>query len=155
MTRSQQTETPMILVDADATPRDALLTAERLADEFGAELVTISTINHQYDRPNHIMVDAHPQAVDMVILSKLNRERPYIVITQDYGLAALALGQGAEAVSPKGLVYTNQNIDRLLMERDISARERRRAGKMKGPSARTSEDATRFADALKSVLQNR
>ena len=144
---------PVILIDADATPRDALTTADGLAERYETEVVTISSINHQYDRPGHITVDAHPQAVDMAILSKIDRQRSYIVITQDYGLAALALGKGALAVSPKGLVYTNDNIDILLMERDIRAKERRATGRTKGPAARTTADAGRFSAALESLLQ--
>ena len=147
-------QTTVILIDADATPRDALVTADVLALRFNAEVVTVSSINHEYDRPGHITVDAHPQAVDMAILSMLNRKRPYVVVTQDYGLAALALGQGALAISPKGLIYTNDNMDRLLMERDISARERRRTGRTRGPAARTTADADRFSAALESLLQS-
>jgi uncharacterized protein len=142
-----------ILVDADATPRDALQTTDELAAQFGAKVVTISTINHQFDRPGHIMVDAHPQAVDMVIVSKLTRGEPYIVITQDYGLAALALGKGAYALSPKGLVYTDENIDRLLVERELHAKERRATSRSKGPSARSAQDKENFAQALLKMLQ--
>lgn len=146
-------ERPVILIDADATPRDTLTTADRLAARYGTQVITVSSINHQYDRPGHITVDAHPQAVDMAILSMIDRQRSYIVITQDYGLAALALGKGALVISPKGLIYTNDNIDILLMERDIRAKERRATGRTKGPAARTTADADRFSAALESLMQ--
>ncbi|KPV42136.1 DUF188 domain-containing protein [Alicyclobacillus ferrooxydans] len=142
----------VILIDADAAPRDTIVTADRLGAQFGAEVITISTVNHHFERTNHVLVDAHPQAVDMVIIARINRNKAYIVVTQDYGLAALSLGKGARAISPRGLIYTNDNIDRLLMERDIHARERRLSRRTKGPAARTTEDAVQFAAALEALL---
>lgn len=38
-------------------------------------------------------------------------------MTQDYGVAALALGKRAYAIHQNGWEYTAENIDRLLMER--------------------------------------
>ena len=131
-----------ILVDADATPRDALATTDRVAARLGAEVVSVSSINHIHDRPGHITVDAHPQAVDMEIVRRITRDRAFIVVTQDFGLAALSLGKGAQAVSPSGLIFTEENIDRLLLERDLQARQRRLTGRSRGPRARTRDDAT-------------
>ena len=67
-----------------------------------------------------------------------------IVVTQDYGLAAMALGKGARIVNQNGLIYTNDNIDKLLMERHIGAKVRRSGGRTKGPAKRTKEDNERF-----------
>ncbi len=141
-----------IYVDADAIPKDALATVDRLGEHFHIEIITISSVNHQFDRPNHIMVDPHPQAVDMEIISRLHKGNSYIVVTQDYGLAALALGKGAHVISPHGLVFTNENIDRLLFERDIHARERRVTGRSRGPKARTEKDAEKFEESLLGIL---
>jgi uncharacterized protein YaiI (UPF0178 family) len=56
-----------------------------------------------------------------------------IVVTQDYGLAAMVLGKGAQAANQNGLVFTNENIDKLLMERHVGAKVRRGGGRTKGP----------------------
>jgi uncharacterized protein YaiI (UPF0178 family) len=40
------------------------------------------------------------------------------------------------------MVYTNDNIDKLLMERHIGQKVRRSGGRTKGPSKRTKEDGT-------------
>lgn len=147
--------TMTILVDADATPRAALMITDKLAKQYGATVLTVSSVNHQYDRPGHVSVDPHPQAVDMEIVRRVQRGQPFIVVTQDFGLAALVLGKGARAVSPHGVIYTDDNIDRLLFERDLNARERRQTGRSRGPKARTHEDDDRFEQSLAAILSER
>jgi len=142
-----------IFIDADAAPRDVMATVERCAAAVeGAEVVTLSTVNHHFDTPNHITVDAHPQAVDMEIVGRVQRGVPTIVVTQDYGLAALVLGKGAAAVSVHGLEYTNDNIDRLLFERDLNAKARRATGRNRGPKPRSRADAALFEETFRRVL---
>ncbi len=53
------------------------------------------------------MVDGGFQSVDMYVAN--NTEENDIVITQDYGVAAMALGKGALAISPRGYIYDNDN----------------------------------------------
>lgn len=48
------------------------------------------------------------------------------MVTQDYGVAALALGKGARALNPMGLEYTNANMDQLLFERYVGQKIRAR-----------------------------
>ena len=76
-----------------------------------------------------------------------------IVITQDYGVAALALGKGAKAIHQSGMWYTDENIDRLLMERHL-VRKARQSGKhhLKGPAKRTDEDDRRFAESFEQLI---
>ena len=73
-------------------------------------------------------------------------------MTQDFGLAAMVLGKGARAVNQNGLVYTNENIDKLLMERYIGAKVRRGGGRTKGPAKRTKEDNERFETIFVELL---
>ncbi|RIV18577.1 hypothetical protein D2Q93_13915 [Alicyclobacillaceae bacterium I2511] len=141
-----------IIVDADAMPRDALATVDRLSHRFGAAVVTVSSINHEFSRPGHVVVDAHPQATDMEIVSRLKKGQPFVVVTQDYGLAALALGQGARVISPHGLIFTANNIDLFLAERDLNSHQRRATGRSRGPRARTKVDADRFEQSLITLL---
>ena len=64
----------------------------------------------------------------------------------------MVLGKGAKAVNQNGMVYTNDNIDKLLMERHIGAKVRRGGGRIKGPAKRTKEDNERFEAALERML---
>lgn len=84
-----------------------------------------------------------------------------IVVTQDYGVAAMALGKGAYVIHQSGKWYTEENIDRMLMERHLAKKARRATKKnhLKGPKKRTSEDEERFEASfdmlIQKVLENR
>ena len=85
----------------------------------------------------------------MDLAFKNRTQKADIVVTQDYGVAAMALGKGAYVIHPKGKIYTDDNIEILLMERDI-AKQCRRAGERIGghTKKRTSADNERFATAF-------
>ena len=46
------------------------------------------------------------------------------MVTQDYGVAAMILGKGAYGIHQNGKWYTNENIDRMLMERHLAKKAR-------------------------------
>ena len=77
-----------------------------------------------------------------------------IVVSQDYGVAAMALGKGAYAIHQSGKWYTNDNIDQMLMERHLNKKARRSTHKshMKGPRKRTSEDDEKFAQSFEKMV---
>jgi len=143
-----------LFVDADALPRDALEAIHHFGRMYGTRVVTVSSINHQILSPNHITVDASPQATDLKIISSIRSGTRTLVVTQDYGLAALVLGKGAWALSPTGFEFTNENIDRMLLERAIHAKERKAGRHHKGPRPRTEADKQRFAEALVRLLRD-
>ena len=70
-----------------------------------------------------IVVSAGADAVDYKLISICHRGD--IVVTQDYGVAVMALGKGAYAIHQSGKWYTNENIDQMLMERHINKKARR------------------------------
>ena len=59
-------------------------------------------------------VGAGTDAVDFKLVSICKRGD--IVVTQDYGVAAMILGKGAYGIHQSGKWYTNENIDQMLME---------------------------------------
>ena len=60
-----------------------------------------------------IVVGAGADAVDYKLISLCHRGD--IVVSQDYGVAAMALGKAAYAIHQSGRWYTDENIDRMLM----------------------------------------
>ncbi len=142
----------IIWVDADACPRHALTITREIAATFGLAVWTVSSYRHEFTHEQHITVDASPQATDLAILARLTGGD--VVVTQDYGLAALVLVRGGHAMSPSGKRYTSDNIDQMLFERDLAARARRsrKAFHVKGPAPRTGEDDRRFANQLELLL---
>lgn len=139
-----------ILVDADACPVKQIVV--RLARQYKIPVTmlidTAHELNDGYSRI--ITVDKQADSVDFALMGLLRKDD--VVVTQDYGLAAMALGKGARVIHQSGLIYTNDNIDKLLMERHIGGKIRRGGGRTKGPAKRTKEDDARFEAAFDKLL---
>lgn len=137
-----------IYIDADACP--VVRIVERVANNEGIPVVLLCDTNHQMESTYSevITVGAGADAVDFKLISLCCSGD--IVVTQDYGVAAMALGKGAYAIHQSGKWYTDANIDQMLMERHISKKERRSKSKnhFKGPRKRTREDDLRFEESL-------
>ncbi|MCL2702644.1 MAG: YaiI/YqxD family protein [Defluviitaleaceae bacterium] len=139
-----------ILVDADACPVRHIIV--RLAKERDIPVIMLTDTSHKLNDgySTIITVDKQADSVDFALIGLLFRED--IVVTQDYGLAAMALGKGARAVNQNGLIYTDGNIERLLLERHIGQRARRGGGRTRGPAKRTKEDDMCFEAAFIKLL---
>ena len=140
-----------IYIDADACP--VIRIAENIARKHGIPVTLLCDTSHQLtsDYSTVRVIGAGADAVDLALINLCRRGD--IVITQDYGVAALALGKGAKAIHQSGMRYTDENIDRLLMERHL-AKKARRNGKhhLKGPAKRTEEDDRRFAVSFEQLI---
>ena len=90
-------------------------------------------------------------SVDYALINLVNKED--IVITQDYGLAAMAINKASYVINQNGLIYDNSNIDSLLMSRHISKKIRNSGGRTKGPRKRSQEDNLKFENTLNSILK--
>ena len=99
-----------------------------------------------------LMERAGADAVDCKLISICHKGN--VVVSQDYGVAAMALGKGAYAIHQSGKWYTNENIDQMLMERHLNKKARRSSHKnhMKGPRKRTEEDDVRFAQSFEKLI---
>jgi len=139
-----------ILVDADACPVKQIIV--RLANQKDIPVTMLIDTSHELNDgySKIVTVDKQADSVDYALMGLLTRED--IVVTQDYGLAAMALGKGAKVVNQNGLVFTDANIDKLLMERHLGQKVRRSGGRTKGPSKRTKEDDARFEEAFALLL---
>ena len=141
-----------ILVDADACPVKQIIV--RLAKNYNIPVTMLIDTSHElndgYSRV--ITVDKQADSVDYALIGLLTCDD--IVVTQDYGLAAMALGKKAKVINQNGMIYTNENIEKLLMERYIGDKIRRGGGRTKGPSKRTKEDDARFEIAFEKLLKN-
>ncbi|MBU3160897.1 YaiI/YqxD family protein [Clostridium frigoris] len=142
-----------IIVDADGCPGKHLI--EKAAKDNSIELIMFCDINHvlSSDYASIRYVDSGFQTVDMKVANeaKLND----IIITQDFGVAAMVLAKGSYAIGPKGHIYDNNNIDKLLFERHLSGKLRRSGGKTFGPKKRTSEDDDKlYNNLIKLILKD-
>jgi len=141
-----------ILVDADACPGKEII--ESTAKSYKIDVVLYCDINHVLSSTYSVVkyMDSGSQSVDIAVA---NETKPGdIVVTQDFGVAAMALGKKAYAINPKGFIYNNENIDRLLFERHISQKVRRSGGKTAGYKKRNSDDDERLKRNLTKIIEN-
>ena len=75
-----------------------------------------------------------------------------IIVTQDWGLAAIVLAKNAKAISPTGKIFESATIDLLLEERNILAKHRRSGGRTKGPAKRNENDNQNFQNNLQKLI---
>lgn len=141
-----------IFVDADACPVVGIV--EAIAEKYNIPATLLRDTNHVFysDYSEVIVVGAGADAVDYKLISICHKGD--IVVSQDYGVAAMALGKGAYAIHQSGKWYTDENIDRMLMERHLNKKARRGSSKnhIKGPKKRTSEDDERFAQSFEKLV---
>lgn len=141
-----------IYVDADACPVVGIV--EETAKKYKIPVTLLCDTNHVLDSDysDVVVVGAGADAVDYKLISICHSGD--IVVSQDYGVAAMALGKGAYAIHQSGKWYTDDNIDQMLMERHLNKKARRSSHKnhIKGPKKRTEEDNERFAQSFEKLI---
>ena len=141
-----------IFIDADACPVVGIV--EEIAEKYNIPTTLLCDTNHilYSDYSEVIVVGAGADAVDYKLISICHKGD--VVVSQDYGVAAMALGKGAYAIHQSGKWYMNDNIDQMLMERHLNKKARRSSHKnhMKGPRKRTEEDDVRFAQSFEKLI---
>ena len=142
-----------IFVDADACP--VVKETEIVAEKYSVPVVLLCDTNHilQSAYSEVKVIGAGADAVDFALVNLCQADD--LVVTQDYGVAAMALGKKAYAIHQNGWQYTNENIERLLMERHLVKKARRASSKshLKGPRKRTAEDNWQYAAKLERLLR--
>ena len=142
-----------VFVDADACPVVSIV--ERISEKYNIPVTLLCDTNHVLSSvySEVIVVGAGADAVDYKLISICHKGD--IVVSQDYGVAAMALGKGAFAIHQSGKWYTNDNIDQMLMERHLNKKARRSSYKnhIKGPKKRTEEDDERFTQSFEKMIK--
>lgn len=140
-----------ILVDADACPVKDIIV--RNAKKRGIPVTMIIDTSHElFDGYSTVViVDKARDSVDIKLINLLKRGD--IVVTQDYGVAAMGLGKGANVLNQNGLVYSDNNIDRLLFERHLGQKVRRAGGRTGSIKKRSKENDEAFEKALIKLLE--
>lgn len=139
-----------ILVDADACPVKDIIV--RLAKAKGLPVTMVTDTSHELgDGYSHIItVDKARDSADIKLINLVGKGD--IVVTQDFGVAAMALGKGAHAINQNGMIYSSENMDRLLFERHIGQKVRRSGGRTPPMRKRTKQDNDDFAEAFSSLI---
>ena len=140
-----------IFIDADGC--SVVDITVRIAKKYSLECFIICDTAHEFqkDGAKTVVVEKGADSVDFRLVNLVSAGD--IVVTQDYGLAAMCLARKAVPLSQNGLVFTDKNIDELLFSRYVSKKIRNAGGRLKGPSKRTDEQDKRFEEVLEKLIQ--
>ena len=139
-----------ILIDADGCPVvDATIA---LAQEFQLECIILCDTAHYFNREGArtVVLSQGADSVDFALVNMVKAGD--IVVTQDYGLAAMCLARKSRPIHQNGMIYHEGNIDGLLASRHTAQKIRRGGGRTKGPSKRTKEQDTQFICQLRKLI---
>jgi uncharacterized protein YaiI (UPF0178 family) len=139
-----------LIIDADACPRSVLKICLEVGRSYAIPVWTVASFNHEIVSDNHIVVGNNSQEADLKIINLTLAGD--IIVTQDWGLAAMILGRNAYCLSPGGREYREDKIQFLLEEREAKARLRRAGGRTKGPKKRTPDDDRNFLGTLERII---
>ncbi|MGI6730806.1 MAG: YaiI/YqxD family protein [Anaerovoracaceae bacterium] len=141
-----------ILIDGDGCP--VVDATARIARENKIECIILCDTAHYFQKEGAktITVSRGADSVDFALVNMVDPDD--IVVTQDYGLAAMCLAKGAIPISQDGMIYTNENIDDLLMNRHMSKKARQAGIRLKGNSKRRPSQDAKFEEQLKKVIMD-
>ena len=139
-----------VFIDVDGCP--VVDITVKASKEASVECIIICDTSHVFEKAGAktITVSQGADSVDFTLVNMLKKGD--IVITQDYGLGAMSLARGAVPINQDGMVYSDKNIDALLMQRHTAKKIRMAGGRLKGPSKRTQEQNKAFEENLKKLL---
>ena len=139
-----------ILIDADGCPVVRLTIS--VAKEYGIQAVIFCDTSHEFheDGVKTVTVDKGADSADFKIVNCMDAGD--LVVTQDYGLAAMVLSKNGIALTQNGLEITSANIDSLLASRYAAKKARMSKKHLKGPPKSIDEQDTAFERALRRIL---
>lgn len=142
---------PAILIDADACP--VVNETIQIAGQYGFRCILICDTAHEMHREGAetVIVSKGADAVDFVLVNRVQKND--IVVTQDYGLAAMVLAKQGHPIDQNGRLYTDDNIDQLLYARHNAQKIRMSGGRLRGPKKRRKENNLRFEKSLRKLCE--
>lgn len=139
-----------ILLDADGCP--VVDIAVRLARQNSIPCLILCDTAHIIEKTGAVtlILSKGADSVDFALVNRV--QKGDIVVTQDYGLAAMCLAKGAISINQDGREYTGENIDALLLARYTAKKIRSAGGRIKGPAKRRAAQDKAFEVKLKNLL---
>ena len=142
-----------VIIDADGCP--VVKQAVEISKEYNIEVLIVKNYAHQIedDYATIVTVDISSDSADYYIANHTGRGD--IVITQDYGLAAMSISRGAICINQNGLIISDRNIDSLLSRRHINREARKKDGKYTKFKKRSSGDDLKFEESFKKLIERK
>jgi len=140
-----------ILIDADGCP--VVDIAIRTARKKNVECILICDTSHIFEKEyaRTVTVSKGADSVDFALVNMIQKDD--IVVTQDYGLAAMCLARRARVLNQNGMIYNDFNIDSLLDSRHMAKKVRNAGGRLNGPPKRKPEQNDAFLIQLEQMMK--
>ena len=139
-----------ILIDGDGCP--VVDSTVKISVKNNIECFIFCDTSHIFEKAGATTL-TFSKGADSVDFALVNRIlKGDIVITQDYGLAAMCLAKCAIVLNQNGEEYTEQNIDSMLFSRHTAKKIRQAGGRMKGLSKRNKEQDIKFENTLINII---
>jgi uncharacterized protein YaiI (UPF0178 family) len=142
-----------IWVDADACPNVIKEILFRAAERVQIPLILVANKILQTPPSRYIrtmLVAAGFDAADNAIVREMASGD--LVITADIPLASEVIGQGGQALNPRGEFYSKENIEERLTMRNFMDELRDAGVNTGGPAAISRKDRQAFANGLDRFL---
>ncbi len=151
--QNEKRDTMKLLLDADGCP--VVDIAVCLAKKYRVECIILCDTSHLFERDGArtITVSKGTDSVDFTLVNLV--EKGDVIITQDYGLAAMCLAREGITVSQNGMIYNQNNIDSLLMQRHTAKKIRMEGGRAKAIPKRTKQQDEEFTKVLSTILEKK
>ncbi len=140
-----------ILIDADGCPVVDLAVAVARANGWACTLVCDTAHEFHREGADTVTVDKGADSADFALVNRVTAGD--IVVTQDYGLAAMCLAKRAIPLSQDGFIYNESNIEELLFRRYETKKQRMAGLRLKGPKKRTAAQNTAFLQMLVQIIK--
>ena len=143
-----------IWVDADACPNVIKEILFRAADRQRRKVTLVA--NHPLKRPPSPWIEflQVPKGFDVADTTIEERCAPGdLVVTQDIPLADAVITLGATVLSPRGVLFTRENIRERLNMRDFMDTMRASGIEMSQPPVLSKQDRQKFANGLDKWLR--
>jgi uncharacterized protein YaiI (UPF0178 family) len=142
-----------IWVDADACPKAIKTILFRAAERIGVSLTLVANQSLQVPHSSHIKTIQVPQGFDVADDEIVKRASAGdLIITSDIPLADEVISKGAYALTPRGELFTKENIRARLNMRDFMDTMRGSGLDTGGPPALSETDKRTFANNLDRFL---
>lgn len=141
-----------LVIDADGCP--VVREAAKIAAEYSVQCMIVCDSSHYFNisTAETIVVSQRADAADFYIVNHIGEGD--VIVTQDYGLAAMCLAKKACAINQDGKIYSDENISGLLESRAVGKKVMRAGGRLKGPPKRNKEQNDRFIKTIRRIFEN-
>lgn len=139
-----------IYIDADGCP--VVDETIAIAKESSLEVIVVKNYAHEINDlyATIISVDISRDSADFYIANAIKKGD--IVITQDYGLAAMCLSKEAIPINQNGIIYSEDNIDGMLNRRYLHQQLRKQKIYHSKAKKREAESDKNFKNSLRQLI---